>query len=241
MADSLERIAASIGAPRPSLLGAVFGRWAELVGPDVAAHATPRSLRDGVLTVVVDHPAWATSLRLLSADLLRRIAPHGDATELVVRVDLPGRHPRLPPPESPPPRRRAQTPPPEAAPPRPGRGRVSDPSSGTGAGRSGRDRGAAGARAAPTGRDRGSGRSSQAAPTGRTGASGRSSQEDGAARGKGDREVGRTPVAGKATSARRGGGTAGDRAGGSGSGDPAVAPDEAAARDPRGERRRGGS
>jgi hypothetical protein len=94
VADSLERIAASLGAPRPSLLGAVFTRWEQLVGPDVAAHATPRSLRDGVLIVMVDHPAWATSLRLLSADLLARIAAHGggEVTEVVVQVDAgPGR------------------------------------------------------------------------------------------------------------------------------------------------------
>ena len=224
MADSLERIAASIGAPRPSLLGAVFGRWAELVGPDVAAHATPLSLRDGVLTVVVDHPAWATSLRLLSADLLRRIAPHGDATELVVRVDLPGRHPRLPPAESPPPRRRAQAPAPEARPPRLGRGRVSDPSPGRVESRADRSS----SRAAPggSGQDRGAERSSRG---------------EGAARGKGGGGVGRAPVAGEATSARRGGGRAGGGAGGGGPDDPAGAPDGAAARDPRGERRRGRS
>jgi predicted nucleic acid-binding Zn ribbon protein len=88
LAPSLERIAASLGAPRPDVLRTVFSGWEGLVGPDVAAHATPRSLRDGVLTVVVDHPAWATSLRMLSADLLRRIEEcAGDGiTELVVQV-----------------------------------------------------------------------------------------------------------------------------------------------------------
>jgi predicted nucleic acid-binding Zn ribbon protein len=89
IAESLDRIAARLGAPKPSVLSAVFVRWTELVGPDLAAHATPRMLRDGVLTVAVDHPAWATSLRLLGADLLRRIAEGGDGavTELVVQVD----------------------------------------------------------------------------------------------------------------------------------------------------------
>ena len=97
VADSLGQIAAGIGAPRPDLLTAVFTRWEELVGPDVAAHATPIRVRDGVLTVIVDHPAWATSLRLFTADLLRRIATHGDeVTEVVVQVDLPARD-RLPP------------------------------------------------------------------------------------------------------------------------------------------------
>jgi hypothetical protein len=101
VAESLERIATSIGAPRPGLLTTVFAGWEGLVGPDIAGHATPKSLRGGVLTVVVDHPAWATSLRLLSADLLRRIATDpqsagaAEITELVVQVALPTRD-RLP-------------------------------------------------------------------------------------------------------------------------------------------------
>jgi predicted nucleic acid-binding Zn ribbon protein len=89
LGSSLDRLAASLGAPAPGLLGVVFARWPDLVGPDVAAHATPRSLRDGVLTVVVDHPAWATSLRMLAGDLLRRVAEagEGEVAELVVHVD----------------------------------------------------------------------------------------------------------------------------------------------------------
>ncbi|MDT7598379.1 MAG: hypothetical protein QOK26_456, partial [Pseudonocardiales bacterium] len=41
----------------------VFGRWAELVGADVAEHATPISLKDGELTVAASSTAWATQLR----------------------------------------------------------------------------------------------------------------------------------------------------------------------------------
>ena len=44
--------------------------WAKVVGEEVAAHAWPTALRQGVLTVAVDHHAWAIELRLLSADLL---------------------------------------------------------------------------------------------------------------------------------------------------------------------------
>jgi predicted nucleic acid-binding Zn ribbon protein len=53
---------------------AVFGRWAELVGVDVAEHATPLSLRDGELTVAASSTAWATQLRLLQRHLLVKIA-----------------------------------------------------------------------------------------------------------------------------------------------------------------------
>ncbi|MST32581.1 DUF721 domain-containing protein [Acidimicrobiaceae bacterium USS-CC1] len=88
VAASLGRVSERLGLGRPTTLGAVFARWEELVGPDVAAHATPRTLRDGVLTVVVDHPAWASSLRLLAADVLGRVSEAGGEPvgELVVRV-----------------------------------------------------------------------------------------------------------------------------------------------------------
>jgi predicted nucleic acid-binding Zn ribbon protein len=95
VSESLERIAGRLGLAHPDVLSRVFARWDELVGPDVAAHASPRSLREGVLTVGVDHPAWASSLRLLSADLMRTInastAP-GTVSDVVVRVD--GSRPR---------------------------------------------------------------------------------------------------------------------------------------------------
>ncbi|MEJ2869952.1 DciA family protein [Actinomycetospora sp. OC33-EN08] len=74
----LGRIASRLSTQRgwaPKLAdGSVFGRWAELVGPEVAEHATPTALRDGELTVQADSTAWATQLRLLQRQLLARIA-----------------------------------------------------------------------------------------------------------------------------------------------------------------------
>jgi predicted nucleic acid-binding Zn ribbon protein len=54
--------------------GRVFGKWAALVGADVAEHSVPTQLRDGVLTVQADSTAWATQLRLLQRQLLIKIA-----------------------------------------------------------------------------------------------------------------------------------------------------------------------
>jgi predicted nucleic acid-binding Zn ribbon protein len=54
--------------------GSLFARWPELVGPEVAAHVRPETLRDGELTVRTDTTAWATQLRLLQRQLLGRIA-----------------------------------------------------------------------------------------------------------------------------------------------------------------------
>lgn len=53
--------------------GVVFGRWAGVVGEDVAAHATPLSLREGVLHIQAESTAWATQLRMLQSQILAKI------------------------------------------------------------------------------------------------------------------------------------------------------------------------
>ena len=45
-------------------LAEVQAHWEEVAGEAVAAHAWPTALRQGVLTVAVDHHAWAAELRL---------------------------------------------------------------------------------------------------------------------------------------------------------------------------------
>jgi predicted nucleic acid-binding Zn ribbon protein len=87
--QTLGRVASRLSAQRgwaPKLAnGSVFGRWADLVGPEVAEHATPTALRDGELTVQADSTAWATQLRLLQRQLLARIAAglgHGVVTKM---------------------------------------------------------------------------------------------------------------------------------------------------------------
>jgi predicted nucleic acid-binding Zn ribbon protein len=54
--------------------GSVFGRWQSVVGEQIAAHAAPTSLNDGVLTVSAESTAWATQLRMVQAQLLAKIA-----------------------------------------------------------------------------------------------------------------------------------------------------------------------
>ncbi|HEY0636590.1 MAG TPA: DciA family protein, partial [Pseudonocardiaceae bacterium] len=83
------RVAADRGWARHLSGGTVFGRWAELVGPDIAEHATPVSLRDGELTVQAESTAWATQLRLLQRDLLARIAA-GAGRGVVTRLRIHG-------------------------------------------------------------------------------------------------------------------------------------------------------
>ncbi|MFV0464217.1 MAG: DUF721 domain-containing protein [Nostocoides sp.] len=53
--------------------GAVMGRWARIVGPNVAAHSTPVSFELGRLVVRAETTAWATQLRLLANTLMASI------------------------------------------------------------------------------------------------------------------------------------------------------------------------
>jgi predicted nucleic acid-binding Zn ribbon protein len=46
--------------------------WAEIAGPQLAAHTRPVRLHGGVLVVRAESPAWATQVRYLSGDLLAR-------------------------------------------------------------------------------------------------------------------------------------------------------------------------
>lgn len=65
----------------------VFGRWAEIVGDDVAAHCTPESFGDGKLVVRTDSTAWATQLRLLAPTVVRRLNEElGHGTVSVIDV-----------------------------------------------------------------------------------------------------------------------------------------------------------
>ncbi len=68
------RIAADRGWTERLAGGHVFARWGKLVGEDVAEHANPVAFSDGELTVQADSTAWATQLRLLQRELLKRIA-----------------------------------------------------------------------------------------------------------------------------------------------------------------------
>lgn len=86
---ALEALARRLGAPAASSLSAVFTQWDDIVGEVVAAHSRPLSLVDGVLTVAVDEPGWATEFRFLTPTLLARInalGGEGTAGRIEVRV-----------------------------------------------------------------------------------------------------------------------------------------------------------
>ena len=54
--------------------GTVLGQWPSIVGQQIADHAAPVGLSDGVLSVAAESTAWATQLRMIQAQLLAKIA-----------------------------------------------------------------------------------------------------------------------------------------------------------------------
>jgi predicted nucleic acid-binding Zn ribbon protein len=88
--------------------GAVFGRWRAVVGDQIAAHASPTALHEGVLTVAAESTAWATQLRMVQSQILAKIAAAvGDGVVTSLKItgpvgpswkkgprNVPGRGPR---------------------------------------------------------------------------------------------------------------------------------------------------
>jgi len=94
LSTALDGLLADQGWQTEAAVGSVFGRWDQLVGPDVAAHTRPERFSDGELVVIADSAAWATQMRLLTSAVLRRLNTelgHGTVTRVVVRGPAPPR------------------------------------------------------------------------------------------------------------------------------------------------------
>lgn len=91
LAATVRRLVAEHGWEDDVAVGGVMGRWVEIVGADVGAHCEPEGWTDGVLTVRADSTAWATQVRLLAPQLLRRLGEElGPGTVTRVEVRGPG-------------------------------------------------------------------------------------------------------------------------------------------------------
>ncbi|MDQ4144524.1 MAG: DUF721 domain-containing protein [Actinomycetota bacterium] len=83
----LGEVGARLGLGSPADVGKVWARWREIVGPGIADHADPTSLREGVLRVRADSPAWATEIGYLGGEIRSRINEAvGSALVAEVRV-----------------------------------------------------------------------------------------------------------------------------------------------------------
>lgn len=70
--DAVAAVGRELGMPPPDELGSLANAWPTIVGDAVAAHAAVRSVRDGVCTIEVDDPAWATQVRYAEQQIVGR-------------------------------------------------------------------------------------------------------------------------------------------------------------------------
>jgi len=70
--EVLDGLGTRVGLGRSKDAGVIWSRWTEIVGDAIGAHAEPSSLREGVLKVRADSPAWAAELGYLAADIKAR-------------------------------------------------------------------------------------------------------------------------------------------------------------------------
>lgn len=87
---AVERLVESKGWTTEVNVRSLLARWPALVGPVNAAHSSPESYTDTVLTVRTDSTAWATQLRLLASTLLARlVAELGPEVVTTLRITGP--------------------------------------------------------------------------------------------------------------------------------------------------------
>lgn len=65
---------AKLGWNSPLARSDLMLAWAEIAGPDTAAHSAPVGIDNGTLTVECESTAWATQLRLMRVEITNRIA-----------------------------------------------------------------------------------------------------------------------------------------------------------------------
>jgi predicted nucleic acid-binding Zn ribbon protein len=92
LSDALAAVGEELGLAPGNAHAVLERHWADVMGDDAAAHVHLVSLREGVLTVTVDGPIWATQLRYLEHAVTERAADvvgPGVVTSLKVRVGQP--------------------------------------------------------------------------------------------------------------------------------------------------------
>lgn len=87
LATAIGGLLSDQGWREQAAVGSVFSNWAQIVGPDLAAHTRPDGFADGELAIAADSTAWATQVRLLASALVRRLNSElGEGTVRRVKV-----------------------------------------------------------------------------------------------------------------------------------------------------------
>jgi predicted nucleic acid-binding Zn ribbon protein len=83
----VERLAREHGWEEDLSVHGVMARWDQIVGVELASHVRPESYEGTILRVRADSTAWATQMRLMAAELVRKINEeigHGAVTRVEV-------------------------------------------------------------------------------------------------------------------------------------------------------------
>lgn len=72
--DAMSSLLRSRGLGSTVTFARICGVWEEAVGDELAKRVTPVAFRHGELVCQVDDPSWATQLRLLSGQIVGRLA-----------------------------------------------------------------------------------------------------------------------------------------------------------------------
>jgi predicted nucleic acid-binding Zn ribbon protein len=74
LGDAVQDLVRDRDWTRTLIAAGLLPRWEQIVGPNIAAHCRPERLEAGELSCVAESTSWATQLRLMSAQVLARIA-----------------------------------------------------------------------------------------------------------------------------------------------------------------------
>jgi hypothetical protein len=94
--DLLGPMGQRLGLRDPAQTGLVWSQWESIVGPGIAAHCRPSSLREGVLRLLAEGPTWATEVGYLAEEIKRKVNDAAGSqlvTEVRVWVAPPGSRP----------------------------------------------------------------------------------------------------------------------------------------------------
>ena len=93
LGDSVAAFGRELGMPAPDAFETLAAAWPEIVGAALVGHTQVRSIRDGVCTIAVDGPGWATQLRYAERQVVeraQRTCGAGVVTSIRVVVAGPG-------------------------------------------------------------------------------------------------------------------------------------------------------
>ena len=91
--DALAAVGKELGLAAPNDLVVLGETLARVLGPNAQPHARVRGIRQGVCTIEVDGPAWATRVRF-AADAFQKAANSGLEAPAIASVNVVVNRPR---------------------------------------------------------------------------------------------------------------------------------------------------